>query len=179
MKCTKCEQYHVSLDCDGDPIVICDDGGDVSNPDEDIMCQSAGDKEEDYETISETQKASDVLTLKQSAKSSQPFRTLLESDICDWCCERKATITDGTYAYCTEAHQNAFLENIQQAIKEASKNRPQYVLFDPVAVGWDVGLDKAIENAQKMHVPLAVESQEHLKRIRKRYPYVCVGILER
>ena len=73
----------------------------------------------------------------------------------------------------------AVLKEGDGSVPDNTKNHPQYVLFDPVAVGWDVGLDKAIENAQKMHVPLAVESQEHLKRIRKRYPYVCVGILER
>ena len=57
MKCSECDQYHVSKDCDGDPTVICDDGGDTTNPDEDILCQSAGDKEDDYETISVTQRA--------------------------------------------------------------------------------------------------------------------------
>ena len=60
-----------------------------------------------------------------------------------------------------------------------TKNRPQFVLFDPVAVGWDAGLDGAIKDAQSMHVPLAVKTQDHLERVKRKYPNVCVGIDER
>ncbi len=130
MKCSECEQYHVSSDCDGDPIVICDDGGDVSNPDEDIMCQSAGDKEEDYDKpITPTQKARDRLALKRKNE-------------------------------------------------EETKNRICYMLFDPVAVGWGIGLQKSIENAEMMHVPLAVKSQKVLDSVKDLFPGVNVIIVE-
>lgn len=62
-------------------------------------------------------------------------------------------------------------------MSDNTKNRIQYVLFDPVAVGWDVGLQKAIENAEMMHVPLAVKSQEHLDKVKKLYPNVNVIIV--
>ncbi len=129
MKCTECEQYHVLSDCDGDPDVICDDGGDTSNPDEDIMCQSAGDKEEDYETISVTQKARDILALKRKNE-------------------------------------------------EETKNRICYTLFDPVAVGWGIGLQKSIENAQMMHVPLGVKTQKHLDSVKGLFPNVNIIIVD-
>lgn len=129
MKCSECEQYHVSSDCDGDPIVICDDGGDTSNPDEDIMCQAAGDKEEDYETITPTQKARDALALKSKQE-------------------------------------------------EERKNRICYMLFDPVAVGWGIGLIKSIENAEMMHVPLGVKSQKVLDSVKDLFPDVSVIIVE-
>ena len=128
MKCNECDQYHVSKDCDGDPIIICNDGGDTTNPDEDIMCQSAGDKEEDYETISPTQKARDILALK---------------------CKKE----------------------------EETKNRICYMLFDPIAVGWEIGLQKSIENAKMMHVPLGVKCQEHLDAVKEKYPNVNIVIV--
>lgn len=128
MKCSECEQYHVSKDCDGDPIIICDDGGDTSNPDEDIMCQSAGDKEEDYETTSPTQKARDVLALKRKKE-------------------------------------------------EETKNRICYVLFDPIAVGWYIGLDMAIRDAKNMHVPLAVKTQKDLNSVKDLFPNVDIIIV--
>ena len=56
------------------------------------------------------------------------------------------------------------------ADEKKSKNRPKFIRFDPSYVGWDVGLDKAIEDAQRMHVPLAVESIEHLDRVKKKFP---------
>lgn len=129
MKCSECEQYHVSKDCDGDPIIICDDGGDTSNPDEDIMCQSAGDKEKDYETISLIQKARDVLALKLK-------------------------------------------------MEEETKNRICYMPFDPVAVGWGIGLQKSIENAKMMHVPLAVKTQKVLDSVKDLFPRVSVILVE-
>ncbi len=130
MKCTKCDQYHVSKDCDGDPIIICNDGGDTTNPDEDIMCQSAGDKEEDYATITTpTQKARDVLALK---------------------CKQE----------------------------EERKNRICYMLFDPVAVGWGIGLVKSIENAQMMSVPLAVKTQKVLDSVKDLFPNVSIIIVD-
>ncbi len=133
MKCSECEQYHVSSDCDGDPIIICDDGGDTTNPDEDILCQSAGDKEDDYETISVTQRARerarDVLALKRKEE-------------------------------------------------EETKNRICYMMFDPIAVGWDTGLEISIENAEMMHVPLGVKSQEVLDVVKEKYPNVNIIIVD-
>ena len=129
MKCNECDQYHVSKDCDGDPIIICNDGGDTTDPAEDIMCQSAGDKEEDYETITPTQKARDVLALRRKEE-------------------------------------------------EERKNRICYILFDPVAVGWGIGLQKSIENAEMMHVPLGVKTQKHLDSVKGLFPNVNIIIVE-
>ena len=61
---------------------------------------------------------------------------------------------------------------------EETKNRPQYVLFDPVAVGWDIGLEKAIENAKRMHIPLAVKSQGQAHGVISRFPNVNIIIIE-
>ena len=48
MKCIECPMYHVTQDCDGDPIIICDAGGDTTNPKEDIFCGEMGEKQEDF-----------------------------------------------------------------------------------------------------------------------------------
>jgi len=72
----------------------------------------------------------------------------------------------------------AALKRADGSKPENTKNRPQYVKFDPVAVGWDMGLDKAIEDAQRMHVPLAVTTHDHLNRVKRKFPHVCVGLIE-
>lgn len=48
------------------------------------------------------------------------------------------------------------------------KNKVQYVLFDPTAVGWDKGLDGAIRDAKQFDVPLAVKSIAHVAEINLR-----------
>ncbi len=58
-----------------------------------------------------------------------------------------------------------------------TKNRPQYVLFDPVAVGWGIGLVKSIENAEMMHVPLGVKTQKHLDSVKDLFPNVNIIIV--
>ena len=47
-------------------------------------------------------------------------RKILDTDICDWCREKKAIITDGTYVYCSEVCQKLFLENAFRAMEEAN-----------------------------------------------------------
>ena len=59
-----------------------------------------------------------------------------------------------------------------------TKNRPQYVLFEPEAVSWGIGLVKAIENAQMMHVPLAVRSQKVLDSVKDLFPNASVIIVQ-
>lgn len=58
--------------------------------------------------------------------------------------------------------------------KEKLKNRMQYVLFDPVAVEWDIGLQKCIEEAGKMHLPIAVKSKEIAVKVQRMYPDVNI-----
>lgn len=55
-------------------------------------------------------------------KSDRPMREILETDKCDWCAKKKATITDGTYVYCSEECKNLFVENAFQAIEESIKS---------------------------------------------------------
>jgi hypothetical protein len=62
---------------------------------------------------------------------------------------------------------------------EETKNRPQYVLFDPVAVGWGKGLTKAIENAKNMNVPLAVITQYRRTCVKRAYPDLDVIIIDK
>jgi len=44
---------------------------------------------------------------------------ILETDICDWCRDGKAIITDGTYVYCSDNCKQLFVENALQAIEDA------------------------------------------------------------
>ncbi len=60
---------------------------------------------------------------------------------------------------------------------EKTKNRIQYVLFEPGYVGWDVGLTKAVLEADKMHVPLAVKTSDDFKEVKKRFPVVNIVIV--
>ena len=50
-------------------------------------------------------------------------------------------------------------------------------MFDPIAVGWDTGLEISIENAEMMHVPLGVKSQEVLDVVKEKYPNVNIVIV--
>ena len=54
--------------------------------------------------------------------------------------------------------------------KEMSKNKPKYVLFDPVAVGWHEGLTGAMKDAKTFKVPLAVRSDAVKAEIKRRHP---------
>jgi hypothetical protein len=47
-------------------------------------------------------------------------RKILDTDLCDWCGEKKATITDETYVYCSKGCEEMFIENAFRAIEEAS-----------------------------------------------------------
>ncbi len=58
--------------------------------------------------------------------------------------------------------------------KEETENRMQYVLFDPVVVGWGICLEKSIENAKTMHLPLGVKSKEIAIRVQRMYPDVTI-----
>lgn len=49
-------------------------------------------------------------------------RKVLDTDKCDWCRDKKATITDGTYVYCSEKCKELFMDNVQEAIEEASNS---------------------------------------------------------
>ncbi len=62
-------------------------------------------------------------------------------------------------------------------MEEETKNRIQHILFDPVAVGWGIGLVKSIENAQRMNVPLAVKTQAAFKFVRNIVPDVNMIIV--
>ena len=55
---------------------------------------------------------------KSSRKFSRPIRTILKTDKCDWCSTKKATITDGTYVYCSEECKKLFLKNALEAMEE-------------------------------------------------------------
>ncbi len=61
--------------------------------------------------------------------------------------------------------------------EEKTKNRIQHVLFDPVAVGWGIGLIKSIENTEMMHVPLGVKTQKHLDSVKGLFPNVNIIIV--
>jgi len=50
-------------------------------------------------------------------------RKILETDICDWCGEKKAIITDLTYVYCSENCRKMFADNAQEAIKNNLESR--------------------------------------------------------
>ncbi len=45
-------------------------------------------------------------------------RKIKDTDKCDWCREKKAIITDGTYVYCSEDCKKLFIDDAQQAIEE-------------------------------------------------------------
>ncbi len=53
------------------------------------------------------------------SKSNCLERVMLETDKCDWCRDKKATITDKTYVYCSNKCKKLFLENVFEAIKDA------------------------------------------------------------
>jgi YHS domain-containing protein len=42
---------------------------------------------------------------------------------CNWCNERSAVITDGTYVYCSNNCKKEFMEDALKAIEEANENR--------------------------------------------------------
>ena len=63
-------------------------------------------------------------------------------------------------------------------MEEETKNRIQHILFDPVAVGWGIGLVKSIENAQMMSVPLAVKTQKVLDSVKDLFPNVSIIIVD-
>lgn len=45
---------------------------------------------------------------------------------CDWCMERSAVITDGTYVYCSVGCQKEFENNAFEAIEERNKKIRNY-----------------------------------------------------
>jgi len=50
-------------------------------------------------------------------------------------------------------------------MNKKTNNEPKYVLFEPEYVGWDKGLDKTIDDAVIMGLPIAVKSKEIKKKI--------------
>jgi hypothetical protein len=48
-------------------------------------------------------------------------RKILETDKCDWCQDKKAIITDGTYVYCSEDCKKLFIHDVYEAIEDASQ----------------------------------------------------------
>ncbi len=60
---------------------------------------------------------------KFKAESDKHPREVLETDICDWCRIKKATITDGTYVYCSDNCKKLFIDNAHKAIEEANTRR--------------------------------------------------------
>ena len=59
------------------------------------------------------------------------------------------------------------------------KNKVKYVVFDPVAVGWDKGFEGAIRDAKNFGVPLAVKSLKDMAEIRLRHqPEIEIILVE-
>jgi len=51
------------------------------------------------------------------------------------------------------------MTRINTPADDKEHNKIKQVLFDPGKVGWDKGLEKAIEDAKGFGVPLAVENE--------------------
>ena len=67
------------------------------------------------------------------------------------------------------------VETTKRLADETKKNIPQYVRFDPELVGWTLGLVKAVQDAERMNVPLCVRTKELADKIHYIYPLVkCI-----
>ncbi len=59
-----------------------------------------------------------------------------------------------------------------------SKNEFSFVLFEPDCVGWENGLEKAVEDSISLGVPLLVKSRIIYNRVKKTYPDLQIILKE-
>ena len=62
----------------------------------------------------------DFKDLKADREGGFP-RKILDTDKCDWCQNKKAIITDGTYVYCSEDCKQMFIDDAFKAIEQANQ----------------------------------------------------------
>jgi len=62
----------------------------------------------------------DFKNLKADMDKEFP-REVLETDKCDWCRDKKAIVTDGTYVYCSKKCKELFINNAIEAIENANQ----------------------------------------------------------
>ncbi len=63
----------------------------------------------------EEKEYSKILERNIDPYANYTHRILLKTDKCNWCMDKKATITDGTYVYCSEECKSLFIQNALDA----------------------------------------------------------------